>query len=41
MFRSIVETSAGWRGEFAYPHTLFEGRELKPLAAAYGVELDD
>jgi hypothetical protein len=41
LWGTVVETTAGWRAEFAYPKALLAGRELKPLAAAYGVACDD
>lgn len=40
----VVESSCGWRSQYAYPLALTSGvrhRELKPLAAAYGVACDD
>jgi len=40
MWGTVVESSGGWRSQFAYPHTLYDGPGMKSLAAAYGVGLD-
>ncbi len=39
---TVVEAQRGWRSQFAYPLDLFSDvahRDLKPLAAAYGIAL--
>jgi hypothetical protein len=41
MWGTVVESAGGWRSQFAYPHTLYDGPGMKPLAATYGVGLDD
>ncbi len=41
LWGTVVETRAGWRAQYAYPHTLYGGRRVGHLATVYGVAARD